>query len=83
MNSASAFYGKVSNAGATTTIDTAYGLFLNGFNDGTVNNFYGIYLDATIDMGTNRYAIYSNSSSRSYFKGKIGVGTTYRHQGAS
>jgi hypothetical protein len=70
-------YFENTNAGGTVT--NLYGLDVGGTwgtNAGTVTNSYGIYLDSNIDIGTNnRYAIYSESASKSYFAGNIGIGT--------
>jgi hypothetical protein len=45
-------------------------------NLGTIGSSYGIYLDSAIDVGTNRYAIYSNSYSNSYLRANLGLGTS-------
>ena len=67
--------GSIGNSSGT--INNAYGVLLNGYsNGGTVDNSYGIYLHSSIDIGTNRYAIYSAATSNSYFAGNVGIGTT-------
>lgn len=67
------------NNNGTGTIGTLYGISVGGPNDvwnnsGTIDNSYGVYLGSSIDVGTNRYAFYSNSTSASYFSGKLGIG---------
>lgn len=61
----------------TGTISNVYGLALSSWarNGGlTVTNSYGIYADTTIDYGTNKYFIYSLSTSPSLFSGNVTVG---------
>jgi len=45
-------------------------------NSGTIGTSYGLYLDSSIDVGTTKYSVFSNSNANSYFKGKLGIGTT-------
>ena len=77
ITTGSVFKGIVTNTNASGTLSTVYGLNLSGWsNSGTVSNSYGIYLDNSIDIGSNRYALYSGSASNSYFAGNVGIGTT-------
>jgi hypothetical protein len=43
-------------------------------NIGTIDNSYGLYIDESIDVGINRFAIYSRSKSISRFSGAIEIG---------
>lgn len=43
-------------------------------NTGTIDYSYGIYLDESIDVGFNRYAIFSRSKSLSRFSGTLELG---------
>ncbi|MDD2823562.1 MAG: MerR family DNA-binding transcriptional regulator, partial [Candidatus Daviesbacteria bacterium] len=77
INSGTLFYGTTSNGNASGTIGTLYGLRLDSWeNLGTVDTSYGIYMNDSIDVGTTRYALYSASTSDSYFAGDVGIGTT-------
>lgn len=70
LSSRAAFYG-------TGVVDNLYGLSMsNWVSNGTVNNSYGIYIDSTVDIGTNSWAIYSDTSSDSYISGYVGLGIT-------
>lgn len=56
------------------TIGTRYGLSIDGWaNTGTITTSYGIYIDTSIDSGTNKYCIYSLSTSPSIFSGDVSV----------
>jgi len=60
----------------TGTIGTSKVLDLSGSGTG-VTTSYGIYANSTIDLGTsNRYFIYSLSTSPSFFTGKINYDAT-------
>lgn len=39
-----------------------------------ITTSYGIYMDASIDIGTTKYALYSLSTSDSYLAGELGLG---------
>ncbi len=79
---------SVYNNNAASNIGAVYGLSIGkGLitptggthywrNGGTINSSYGLYLDTSIDVGINKYAIYSFSRSNSYFNGNVGVGTS-------
>jgi hypothetical protein len=79
---------SIYNNNASSNIGAVYGLSIGkGLvtptggthywrNSGTIGTSYGIYLDTSIDVGATKYSIFSNSNSNSYFKGKLGVGTT-------
>ena len=45
-------------------------------NTGVIDYSYGIYLDESIDVGTNRFALYSRSKSLSRFSGSIELANT-------
>ena len=77
LQSAVAVYGRVRNF-SSGSITTGYGLKLTDWSkgSGTVGTSYGIYMDSSIDIGTTRYALYSGSTSNSYFAGKVGIGTS-------
>lgn len=66
------------NGAASGTVSNVYGLNLSGWNKGgtaTYSNTYGIYADTSIDLGaTNKYFIYSLSTSPSLFSGNVTVG---------
>lgn len=59
----------------TSVTDTITGIHVGLWNKydelSTVNNSYGIRIDTTIDMGINRWAIYSLSKSKSLFSGNV------------
>ena len=71
------------NNNSASTIGAAYGLSIGrGMitttggthfwrNSGVINNSYGIYLDPSIDVGLNRYAIFSLSTSTSRLTGNL------------
>lgn len=62
---------RVSNPTANTSNDVR-GLSLESWNNvGIVTNSYGIYADSSIDVGVNKYFIYSTSTSPSLFTGNI------------
>ena len=68
-------------AGATPTTNTAYGLYIQPANQkGSIGDIYDIYLASLTTGGTNtgsRYSIYqADASSKNYFAGNIGIGTT-------
>jgi hypothetical protein len=79
---------SVYNNNAASTIGAVYGISVGkGListtggthywrNSGTINNSYGIYLDSSIDVGINRYSIYSNSNANAYLRGSVGIGTS-------
>lgn len=43
-----------------------------GYPDGTIDNAYGLYVDPA-QIGTNRYAIYTEGPDQSYFGGKVTI----------
>lgn len=77
---------SIYNSNAASSIGAVYGLSVGrGMitntggthfwrNSGVINNSYGIYLDPSIDVGLNRYALYSLSSSTSRFSGHLEIG---------
>lgn len=77
---------SIYNSNAASSIGAVYGLSVGrGMitntggthfwrNSGVINNSYGIYLDPSIDVGMNRYALYSLSSSISRFSGHLEIG---------
>lgn len=70
--------GRFRAANTSTTTD-AIGLDMSGWSKGgsaTVTNSYGIKLDTSIDIGTNKWALYSESTSNSYLAGNLGLGTS-------
>lgn len=79
---------SVYNSNIASTIGAAYGISIGkGMitntggthfwrNTGVIDNSYGLYLDPSIDVGTNRYAIYSLSNSVSRFSGHLEIGNT-------
>lgn len=79
---------SVYNNHVASTIGAAYGISIGrGMitntggthfwrNYGTIDNSYGLYLDPAIDVGLNRYAIYSLSTSISRFSGHVELGNT-------
>jgi hypothetical protein len=79
---------SVYNNNAASTIGAVYGISVGkGListtggthywrNSGTINNSYGIYLDSSIDVGINKYSIYSNSNANAYLRGSVGIGTS-------
>ena len=77
IGNAIAFRGQIRNFNAGG-ITTAYGLNLSNWTkgSGSVGTSYGIYMDNSIDLGTTRYALYSSSTSNSYFAGNVGIGTS-------
>lgn len=79
---------SIYNSNAASNIGTVYGLSIGkGLisptggthywrNSGTIGTSYGLYLDSSIDVGINKYSIYSFSNSPSYFRGSLGLGTS-------
>lgn len=79
---------SVYNSHAASSIGAVYGISIGrGMitntggthfwrNYGTINNSYGLYLDPAIDVGNNRFAIYSLSTSVSRFSGHLELGNT-------
>jgi hypothetical protein len=78
VTNATALKARVRNlVNSTPTITHARGLSLEGWSahpGSTWTNSYGIYADTSIDVGTNRYFIYSLSTSPSVFSGNINIG---------
>jgi hypothetical protein len=76
---------SVYNSNAASSIGAVYGLSVGrGMisntggthfwrNNGVINNSYGIYLDPSIDVGINKYALYSLSKSNSLFSGHLEI----------
>lgn len=56
------------------TVTTLQGVYVNQSGAGTVTNGYGIYLDNI--LGNNKWGIYESDTSKNYFAGNIGAGTT-------
>jgi len=80
LTNARGLYGIVQNAGATASIVTATGLYIDSLvNTGTITTTYGVYI-GTMTAGTQTnhpYSLYaSDSSAWSYFGGSVGIGTT-------
>lgn len=77
---------SVYNNHASSSIGAVYGISIgkglisttNGThfwrNLGTIDYSYGLYIDESIDIGINRYAIYSKSKSISRFSGHLELG---------
>lgn len=74
------FNASLTGAGSNTgTTSNVYGYKLSGWSKAagaTYTNTYGIYADTSIDLGTNKYFIYSLSTSPSLFSGDVTVGGT-------
>jgi hypothetical protein len=83
---------RITGAGGTTTKTTAYwgrNDFNNGAvgsaavfwadgnpaGAGTVTNEYGLYVEQ-LSKGSNRYAVYTNGNTPSFFGGNVGIGIT-------
>ncbi|WP_374030120.1 tail fiber domain-containing protein [Bdellovibrio bacteriovorus] len=63
-----------SSAGQTLT--NAYGYYAeNGGGTGTPTNQYGLFIQ-NLTKATNNFAIYADGSTKSYFGGNVGLGTT-------
>ena len=65
-----------------TNFTTAKGISLEGWlpaSGGTWDTSYGIYADTSIDRGTNRYFIYSLSTSPSLFSGDVSLNSGKFH----
>lgn len=61
---------------STGTIGTAYAVHAvidGNSGGGTITNAYGVYI-GTI-LGTNKWGLYSATTEKSYFAGRVGVGT--------
>lgn len=68
-----------SNPEVLGTIITGYGIYVQSpINGGTFTNNYGLFIQDQFMAGaTNAYNVYSEgASSRNYFQGSIGIGTT-------
>lgn len=77
---------SVYNSNTSSSIGAVYGISVgkglisttNGThfwrNTGTIDYSYGIYLDESIDVGSNRYALYSRSRSSSRLSGHLELG---------
>lgn len=61
--------GTLNNYGAQITVPNGSGA------SGTTNN-YGLRLTGNSTAGTTNYALYSDSTTQSYFAGNVGVGTS-------
>ena len=72
-----AYFGKtIINAPAATVVDNAVFWAENGTaTAGTMTNQYGLYVDP-LTTATNNYAVYTSGSTKSYFGGNVGLGTT-------
>lgn len=74
---------SVYNNNLASTVGAVYGISIgkglisvtNGThfwrNSGTIDNSYGLYIDESIDVGINRYAIFSRSKSSSRLAGHL------------
>lgn len=64
----------ITNSGGGV-ITTAYGLYtgLTNSGSGSITNGYGLYINSV--AGTNKWALYSNDTSTSFFNGSVGIGT--------
>lgn len=71
---ATGVYSEVKN-GTGNTITNAYGVHVKLTAAGTVNNYSGLFLEGAPDAA-NYYSIYSNNAAKSYFAGRVGIGTT-------
>lgn len=49
--------------------------YVTGGGTGSMTNVYGLYVD-DLDVGTNNYAVYTTGTTKSYFGGNVGIGTT-------
>jgi hypothetical protein len=58
------------------TFVTAYGVKIGDWvTTGNATTSYGLHIDTTVDFGVTSWAIYSASTSDSYFAGKVGINT--------
>lgn len=72
--SATLFDGMFSNTGTTPEFNGVN--LTNWSNTGTVTTSRAIHIDDSISIGTNSWALASDSTADSYFAGSVGVGTT-------
>jgi hypothetical protein len=63
-------YGTVTNMYGVSVSDWS-----NPFVSGHVGTNYGVYV-ANLTNATNNYAIYADGATKSYFGGKVGIGTS-------
>ena len=87
ITSAMAFNGSLS-LNASSTVTTAYGLYLNTFTGANTTNYYGVSIaDATgatqafgvnsgLSVGTGKWNIYASGTAANYFAGQVGIGST-------
>jgi hypothetical protein len=75
ITNATGLRGEVWNPNAGGTITSAYGLYTNLYNVGTVSNWYGLYVADAGASNPNYFSIYTGST-KSYFGGNVGIGTT-------
>jgi len=65
------------DSGAGHVTNNAYGLMVNdGSGAGTIGTQYGVYVFDLVKGSTNNFAIYTAGSTKSYFGGNVGIGTT-------
>jgi hypothetical protein len=71
-------FASVINPTFGNTITDLYGIYLSLASGTSVTNRYFLYIDTEGpgSVPTNDFSLYVNNVSKSYFKGKLGIGTT-------
>lgn len=72
------YYGLYTRIDTTAgTITNSYGTYVaNPTGLGAVTNNYGLYIEALGKGVTENFAIYTEGTTKSYFGGNVGIGTT-------
>lgn len=74
------FYSDLNTTGSTGTIDTVYRFYgSDDMGSGIITNNYGLYL-TSLTKGANNWAVYTAGTTKSYFGGSVGLGTTSPEQ---
>lgn len=68
----------ISGPSSTSSTTNTYGIFTRAqtFSSGTATNAYSLYSDSPTGSITNSFNIYAAGSTKSYFGGNVGIGTT-------
>ena len=75
--SASAIQTKIDTLNAASIIPHAYNINIlnSSTGEGGITNLYGVHVNL-LNSGSDNWAIYTSGSTKSYFGGKVGIGTT-------
>jgi|GEM_PF-5730755 len=62
--------------GASGSVTDYSGIRVRSPSTGTITNTYGLRIDEITVGSSNRFAIYTGGTTKSYFGGNVGIGTT-------